>query len=339
MASNLDCVVFLGGNKLGFYESKGQKEEFALDENILIGQHLADEGFVENKIKDFFEKLGKSKLRLAILVDSSFVFEKYVNTDPKVTTETLVDDFFKVLPFSKTSARGIVLPSKEKTRLMIINWQSIQALIEILRKYGEVGYVGVSDALVDQSLDSKQIQGIIANRSNINWLVSGKRFDEIGKKSGGFVIDKKIVLMVVLVLLISISVFAVGVVAIRMMPPMNKDVEISEAVTTPSPTPTPTAVPTPVYVSLSEMRVRILNGSGISGQAKAVARLIEPLGVTEIDTGNATQVPETTTMTVSPRVNEVDVEKIKKILEEEFGTVEVVKESVEDVEIIITTSK
>ena len=54
--------------------------------------------------------------------------------------------------------------------------------------------------------------------------------------------------------------------------------------TTPSPEPSPTP-----EVKLAEFKVRVLNGSGIKGEAGRIAALLEKAGFEDVTTGNATK--------------------------------------------------
>lgn len=57
---------------------------------------------------------------------------------------------------------------------------------------------------------------------------------------------------------------------------------------TPTPTPEPTSTPTPTpEINLSDYSVQVLNGSGVSGAAAAVASLLEEEGFEGVEVGNA----------------------------------------------------
>lgn len=105
-----------------------------------------------------------------------------------------------------------------------------------------------------------------------------------------------------------------------------------------------TATPKPEEVDYSEITVSILNGSGVAGEAGNVANLIEDLGASKPNTGNADSYDYTTT-TVSQKesVPSKLFENIKENLSEEYivekSDTPLEEDSSYDIIIIVGTKK
>lgn len=91
---------------------------------------------------------------------------------------------------------------------------------------------------------------------------------------------------------------------------------------TTAPTPTPSATPTPEPVDKSEIRIEILNGTGVPGEASFLQGELEDLGFEEITAGNAdTQDAGETTVTYSRDLSPAISDEITEALEEIYETV------------------
>jgi hypothetical protein len=77
----------------------------------------------------------------------------------------------------------------------------------------------------------------------------------------------------------------------------QKSVSISTS-SEPAPTPTdatPSAIPTPSEIKKADLKIQVLNGSGIPGKASQVAAFLVGKGYAQPDTGNADSYDYTTT--------------------------------------------
>jgi hypothetical protein len=95
-----------------------------------------------------------------------------------------------------------------------------------------------------------------------------------------------------------------------------------EIVTNETITESPTSTPTPTpeeELDLSNYSVNILNGSGIAGEAGRASSLLEELGFSELDTGNADSYEYTTTViSLKKEVPDGVYEKIKESLSTDY---------------------
>lgn len=106
--------------------------------------------------------------------------------------------------------------------------------------------------------------------------------------------------------------------------------------------PTSAPQPTATEVNRSEIEVRVLNGTGIAGEAAFLEKELEKLGYTEIETGNASSQNQTdTTVSFSASVGEDVRKEITDALEDIYQNVEVSSKSPSgvDVEIVVGLKK
>ncbi len=117
--------------------------------------------------------------------------------------------------------------------------------------------------------------------------------------------------------------------------------EISKIEVTPSPAVTATATPE-AKIDLAQFEIRILNGSGISGEAGRAKTLLEGDGFKVKSTGNASAYDFTTTeITYSQTVSTAWLAKLKTELAKKYAIKEPMAGKVTgaDVEVIVGSSK
>jgi hypothetical protein len=110
-------------------------------------------------------------------------------------------------------------------------------------------------------------------------------------------------------------------------------------VSTPEPeaTQAPTATPE-ASVDKSQLKVEVLNGTGIAGDAGLVKRELEKLGYKSVEAKNADSQNETrTTVTYGGSVSQDDVDEIVKMLEKIYEQVRTRKGSLDGADIRVVT--
>ena len=116
----------------------------------------------------------------------------------------------------------------------------------------------------------------------------------------------------------------------------DEETEISATPTVSEETPSPTQ--TPVEIDRDEVKIQILNGSGISGAAGDLRSEMEDLGYSDIAVGNASsQDYETTEVTFSTGLDQEVRDEITDKLSEIYEDVETVSGSTGNYDISITT--
>ena len=146
--------------------------------------------------------------------------------------------------------------------------------------------------------------------------------------------SKKIALMIFILtfIVVSIATYYFFFQKTSISPPVDSD---------PSPTPTsqPTATPTPLAVNSEELKVQILNGSGVAGAAGKAAQILEELGYQDIDTGNASSYDYDSTQIATDKSEIFDL--LTKDLSGEYSLEEDQKKIDQDSEfdVIVTIGK
>ena len=106
------------------------------------------------------------------------------------------------------------------------------------------------------------------------------------------------------------------------------------------PTNNPIPSPTEIHIPKQEIHIRILNGSGIPGQADVIRERLEAAGYTSIELGNApTQESNTVSIVVKPETQLLHRQEIDLIIRS-LGHATTIRESNEiDVDVLISTRK
>lgn len=115
---------------------------------------------------------------------------------------------------------------------------------------------------------------------------------------------------------------------------------ISSTLSTPETRVTSTATPSPTPKPLvrSEIKIIVLNGSGVPGQASELSEDLEALGYENIEVDNADeQDKSSTTMVYSSSVSTLAVDEITELLEKTYEKVTVQSGSTGEYDIKITT--
>lgn len=109
----------------------------------------------------------------------------------------------------------------------------------------------------------------------------------------------------------------------------------------PSSTPIPSPTPTVTAVDKSSIAVQVLNGTGTAGQAGRVKTALEELGFTEVETGNATDKENVTTIVqFAKNIDETTKDEVVAALKETFSTVETASiEADSKFQIVVTTGE
>ncbi len=151
----------------------------------------------------------------------------------------------------------------------------------------------------------------------------------------GSTIEKIIVLVVVL------AVIGGGIMFFS-----RKQNDLNKAKSQLTPTPTssyrqrqlPTSTPTPLEINRSAVRIQVLNGSGITGDAAKVKRELEKLGYSNIETGNASEQNFVSSkINYSESLDSKILEEIKDKLEEFYQSVETNRTNIRNYDLQIIT--
>lgn len=104
----------------------------------------------------------------------------------------------------------------------------------------------------------------------------------------------------------------------------------------PETTPAPTKSPEPV--KKDDVSIEVLNGTGISGEAKLLSDKLKTLGYSDITSGNASSTDNTeTTVTFSKTLSQLVQDEIKKELDSFYKTVNIKTSSTQKSDVVVVT--
>ncbi len=146
----------------------------------------------------------------------------------------------------------------------------------------------------------------VFNNKDFNFLK--KTFDYQSKqKVIYFNLPKKEILIFLGSFLLAFVIFSFLFNERKQLPSIN----LFSLKSTTTPTPTPTLTPTPtIIIKKEEIKIKVLNGSGVAGKAGEVKKILEKAGYSQILTGNAEE--------FNFKITEIHVKKSKTYLKTEI---------------------
>lgn len=305
-------------------------------------------------------KLGKEKAKAVIILSEEIVFSKVLPQDTK-DLSSQVEVFINEIPIEPDKVAKIYFPTEKGLMLAATNRETYQTVASALEKLGwQIPAVVPSLIWGDlgTTLDSDKIKQIF-EQSNLlkdyNFLdppdftsllaksepEEGQEAEKITKAGDNNPPEvkkrssSKIIWWITLgVALVLIFVLAVTLREEFVKPPAKKAAVLVEVFS-----PTPTVSPAPVVeISKEELKVEILNGTGIAGQAAEVKKIMEGVGFVTIEMGNAQEKVTEAIVIFSKNVSEDIQAEVLEKLEKTFTKVWTRTKEME-VDIQITTGK
>ncbi len=337
----------------------GEAILFAFPPSVFHYLEILDVEEFKEQIASFLSKNSLAKKDFIIVLDQDVVFDKVLKHSPKLKEE--IETFLKKVPLVSGDKREKILESLDKSYLFVTNksvYLKIEEAIEITGgKLEAVVPVHVfgngkpSQKTFDQVLDDKNLVRAV------NFLAE-EGFEEVEDMAAPVVDsedleseeeEKKPISKKQLVWLLIAGVgliLAVGFALVSRGPLMSF---LSHASPTPAPVVLSSPSPTPVASSVAsssavlkkdQLKVNVLNGSGISGQAGVIKDQLVEIGYKDITTGNAESVLDSTNVKFSTVFDSKSKEELVLLLSKTFQAVTEATTSAKDTfDLIITTGK
>lgn len=284
----------------------------------LLLPDLAKKLHYSSEVLDNLEILDKEKF-----IDLTVSFIRECNLQDQKVTVVLADDylsgteislqqpeqaeeeykaFLKTVPFDSEELVKIKLYEKDRLWVVVASKKLSQTIKEALERAGWEIEAVVPEYVFDGKLKEEEIEFEIIQKK-INLLGSLNKYnflklpESIGERPQirlAHTMEKRnslwpgftgIGVLLLVVLVVAVLIYT----DIFKAPFLKKEVKSdNKVVIQPSPTvlPTPT---TPAEKKKEDLKIQILNGSGISGQAGKIKKHFENLGFVNIETGNADQ--------------------------------------------------
>lgn len=369
--SNSDIIILLKRNSLEVFNQKAEGVQSRLNfpPDFEKDQEIIDIEKFEQLISNFLTKLNLKDKKIIIAISAENLFEKTLPLSTMAKEEEGAKKFFGEVPFDEIKIAKKRLRTKNGLNLIATNKNLYEVIIHILQKEdAEIEAVVPLSmfGITSQTLSKNDIRKITSNsqilkeanfltenpeikttsrqKSEKNGVQEVKTFDEKTKPGVSPVVKIGIILILIGITTAAVLLFKKGFIS---SPDRNQP--------TPSPTSTSSseqslpkldekdleATEEAEYSNKVDITIKILNGSGIAGQAQVVKNSLTSLNYSQIEVGNAkNQDAQSTKVTYSKEVPESYILEIKTELKKLLEGVETkAAEEEQEFDIIITTGQ
>ncbi|MDE2025662.1 MAG: LytR C-terminal domain-containing protein [Patescibacteria group bacterium] len=339
--------------------SKSTQASLSFPPEVIRFQEILDRKAFETLVKNFFAKAGSGE-SVFFLADE-VVYSQSKENATVSNVEEQARAFFEKIPFQQDFLAKKVIRLKKQTFFFATHRDYFTTIIKIVKSFGwDIKYI-VPLPLFQSLLQGKQLTySLLANIVKNKHILEAADFsqeyvleedkdfseepedtipDEPVDSKTSFSLPVRTQYIVAIVCLLCFGAALYFSYPILFPAPVRKTTtKITPTVTrVPSPTLTPVSTPS-AFLDKSAIRIEVLNGSGIAGQATVIKNDLVGLGYSQIDTGNATVTSQSSVVSfssvVAPSLQDQIVQELKKSLE----TVTAEKVATSDTyDIVITT--
>ena len=349
---NKKVILYLKRDSVELYieNIEGPKNRLSFPPEILKYEEILDEAKFESTIASFLQKEIAPNQKVTILLSPDILFQKTISSPDKTIQESEIKKFTDEIPFDASKTATIKLLTTDGLNLIATNkklYLSIATSVEKLNSQVEAVIPSTIFGITkNQELAKNDIAQILKNPKLVNasnFLLAqaetDPQFDQEAPKS--FAKSKKnIMLIFFAVLIIVAGISFVFIKQKKQAVSSEKETEIIQVSPMPSPAEESTTAAEIEEISKDNLKIQILNGTGIAGQAQDLADLLSLDNFTNISLGNSEN-KQDTSATVSFKENVAETIKSNLIqkLEEIFAEVQVKTLQESDFDIEITTGK
>lgn len=326
-----------------------EKEVLPIPANILQNVEVLDTEGLEKLLLAFFSRIKLKKQKVVLSLADDLVFDKQVVADSKADLVDKFKKFLATLPLSKEKIIGKKIVDKDKIYFLATNKRIFEEVSTVLINLGwEVMAIVPINLFKDKlgletELTTMAAKKIVSNKDLIKISDFLKEEDQSENREGNS--GSKLVIILVILLLVAVGLvllaFRFGIWEFNYF--LKKE-SPSKVITTQPEESTESAEPAEspsAALSKEELKIQVLNGSGLAGQAGKVKDQLIELGYSDsnIETGNATGSGETVVIFSKKVPEEVKEEIISELgnIFDKVTTQEGIKDS--EFDIIITTGK
>lgn len=362
-------VVFLSQNGLVFYKAK--KNEFlrlTFSPEISSYQEIINEKKFHDLISGFLAQFNdKEKKDVILILSSNLVYSKVISKIKAHEKEKNEEEFIKSLPLIKSRIIIKTVPMGRDEIIFATNRSFYETVVNIFKENGFKVPVVASITLftnspvnneLSQTLlseirkESKALEvGNFLSLENEMEAVETKEEEDDKEIMPRQSIKQYLILIVSILILISaLSYTLTGLGVIKNPLNVDKKTSATNSASLAVPTMTPTFSPQienalnlaskSSSLTRETVRIQILNGSGIQGQAQGLRNQFIDNGYKEIELGNADEEKEITVIKIGKNVPEEVQKEVINIVEEILPAPDVFKDqTIENFDIIITTGR
>lgn len=366
-------VVFLTQNGLVFYKVK-KKESLRLlfPAEITSYQEILNEKKFEELISGFLAQFSeKEKKDVIIILSSNLVYSKVISKTAEKEKTKSEEEFIRSLPLAKSRVIIKTVPMGKDEIIFATNRSFYEFVVNVFINAGFKVPIVASITLFTNSPINKELSETLLNeiRKESKALVVGNFLsdenelegiedtsdksedEEDGDVKAHLPIKQYFLLFVSIAILIGALLYvllSLGVIKNPLGGSNSIATQSASLSSAPSPSPTISSETESALNSASPsapltketVRIQILNGSGIEGQAGSIRSLFIAEGFNEIETGNAEDIKEITVIQFAKNVPDELQKDIASIVEKVSPNPDVKKnEILKNYDIIITTGR
>ena len=311
-------VCYVGSNFLEVFEpNSNNQQKLSFSPESIQHSEIIDKKKYSEELEKFIEGLKLKTGKGIILLSAELVYASDIDITNKNEKDE-AEKFLTAVPLSGNNIAVISLHNKNKLRIIAANKKLYEGELEVL-KISNVEIFSVAPISVfpnrtsGQEFTAQEARKITGEKKILqryNFLQSkdnpqgdkemaNTRDDlevgEVGKKS----MRKQYILLAISVILLTCAIGYLLLWSKTIPNPWFKKSESLRpkpgAVTVPSPTSQPKTTTNPL-TDKSAIKIQILNGSGIEGQAGKLSDLLQGVGYNNVTTGNTNNLEQRTTI-------------------------------------------
>lgn len=358
-------LLYIRRNSLELYKQNTEgylgRLEFpadtAKDEEVINQQKF------EELILNFLNKFSLKENKAIIILSDDVLFQKTLPLSDETAEEKQAQDFFQTVPFDPEKIVQNAVKTKNGVSLFATNkflfLACVNALAQIQKEVKAVVPATIFALTQTASALSKEDLGKISDNSDLaeaaNFLKSledapkveapkeQNQTQEIQKKAKGETNGPNFLLIIGVLIIIFGSITAAVMYKRPDLVKFNPKIPgLGKNIPSTSPLPSITSEATlldnSAAVKKDELTTQVLNGTDKTGQATEVKKVLENLGFSKIETGNANnQNQVTTTVQFTERVGTETRQEVVNVLEKQFSDLRMDIALSQDFDIIITT--
>lgn len=332
-SNKLPGAIYIQKKALDFYVG-GTEKHLELPADTVSDGDIINSVKYEKTIEDFIVAESIKKQQIILVLSEEILFEKTIPLEDIKLLDERLTDFINMIPVEngKLTKKGIVL--ENNIELFAINKVLYEEIITILSRLGFDVLAVVPLALYsdEQEFSEDVIKKIYQDKQFLqktNFL-SAVVLENHGWNSKTLAI---ISFLSTVILILSFLLFFNR----ETKPPQTKLEVLPQPIATESAT-LKTATES-AFLPRDQLRVSILNGTGIANQASKIKDLLSGLGLLNIETGNAEGANAVDTVVIfTASVSDSLQQEITDLLKENFDNVATQKNiSTPSADILITT--
>ena len=336
MFTKPSVLVFLTHKSLEIY-SPGLKgsDRVEFPETVYSNLEIVGAEKFKEMVVEALAGTNLKKQQVLIVLSDSVLFQKEAKVNSQEDKDVLINQFENNIPFEAQKISRLQLEIDGNLRLIATNKELYEALVDAVQalewevvSVSPLGsFIGAQEGAV---LTDEEVSAILSARdiykkSNFLDIVKAKEplLQEPGQKGAPKI---TLILLVIMILIIAGGLFLarsyLNKIRLKVTPSSSNSINLP--IVSASPTPTASASATPAAteeVAASDLRVQILNGSGVTGQASKVSAILKTLGYQDIKTGNGSTKSTDTLLEVGASVSAQQKDELKTTLAKTFKNV------------------